>query len=173
MQAVPLMLILFVLFPRIPGPLWSLPKDVKSAKMGVDDKMSPGSINNLISSGAVAFRVQFKDEPPKKKDLYWRGLVLSHYDGEIWTREDAPIKTRPNISYDNKNVKISEYTVMLEPHGRQWLYSLETIVEKQGPFWVTRELQLFAKEKVNTVVSYTMSSSSQVGRIQLQSAPLM
>ena len=162
MQAIPLMLVLFVLFPRIPGPLWSLPEEAKSAQTGVDDKMSPGSINNLISSGAVAFRVQFKDEPPKKKDLYWRGLVLSHYDGEIWTREDAPIKARPNIIYDKKTAKINEYTVMLEPHGRQWLYSLDTIVAKQGPFWLTRELQLFAKQKVNTVVSYSMSSSSQV-----------
>ena len=159
MQAIPLMLILFVLFPRIPGPLWSLPKDVKSAMTGVGDEMSPGSINNLISSGAVAFRVQFKGEAPEQKDLYWRGVVLSHYDGHTWTRDDAPAQLQPSVTYRGADAKIIDYTIMLEPHGRKWLYSLETLVANEGAYVVTRELQVLANEKIKSVLFYTMNSN--------------
>ena len=162
MQAIPLMLVLFVLFPRISEPLWSLPEDTLSAKTGVDDKMTPGSINNLISSGDVAFRVQFEGEPPEKKDLYWRGLVLSHYDGKTWTRDDAPTRTRPDLSYATEESKIIEYTVLLEPHGRQWLYSLETLIVEEKPYQVTRELQVLARDKVKSVISYSMSADLHV-----------
>ena len=54
-QAVPLMLILFVLFPRIPSPLWGVPKDAAAATTGISDEMSPGSINRLIGSGRLRF----------------------------------------------------------------------------------------------------------------------
>lgn len=170
LQAVPLMLVLFFLFPRIPGPLWSFPDDAKLSKSGVGDEMSPGSINDLISSGSVAFRVQFKGQSPDNKHLYWRGLVLSHYDGRTWTRDDAPIEARPAIVYINEDAVISEYTVMLEPHGRKWLYSLETLVAKEGPFNVTRELQVIAENEVKSVLQYTMKSNMFVTNNGLSAA---
>ena len=58
-QGLPVMLMLFVLFPRIPGPLWSLPKDAHGASSGLSDSMTPGSINRLIRSHAVGFRLLF------------------------------------------------------------------------------------------------------------------
>lgn len=158
MQAIPLMLILFVLFPRIPGPLWSLPKDMKSASTGVGDKMSPGSINDLISSGAVAFRVQFDGRVPEKKDLYWRGLVLSNYDGRTWLRDDAPENWPPDITYLDSEENIIEYMVMLEPHGRKWLYSLESLITQESSYTVTRELQIVTKKEVNNLFSYKLAS---------------
>ncbi|MDH5387043.1 MAG: DUF3488 and transglutaminase-like domain-containing protein [Gammaproteobacteria bacterium] len=157
-QAIPLMLVLFVLFPRIPGPLWSLPKDMKSASTGVGDKMSPGSINDLISSGAVAFRVQFDGQHPEKKDLYWRGLVLSNYDGRTWSRDDAPDNWPPDITYVDPEEKIVEYMVMLEPHGRKWLYSLESPVTQESSYTVTRELQIVTIKEVNSLFSYKLAS---------------
>ena len=63
-QAIPLMLILFVLFPRIPGPLWGLPKDAHAGLTGLSDEMSPGAISHLIQSSEVAFRVRFQSSPP-------------------------------------------------------------------------------------------------------------
>src|SRR3546814_12882782 len=52
-QALPLMLIMFVLFPRIPGPLWGLPADAgASARSGLSDSMSPGDIAALKSGRA-------------------------------------------------------------------------------------------------------------------------
>ena len=159
LQATPLMLILFVLFPRIPGPLWALPDDAQAARTGISDEMSPGSINSLISSGAVAFRVKFEGEPPPHEDLYWRGLVLSHYDGEKWTRDDAPIQARPDIIYENEKADIRKYTVTLESHGRSWLYSLERMIGYEQKYRVTRELQVFADNKINDVIIYKMQSN--------------
>jgi transglutaminase-like putative cysteine protease len=158
-QAAPLMLILFILFPRINGPLWALPDDVKASKTGISEEMSPGSINSMISSGAVAFRVQFESEPPPHEYLYWRGLVLSYYDGEKWTRDDAPLKTRPDIFYDDEEAKVIKYAVTLESHGRSWLYSLEQMIGYEQKYRVTRELQVFADNKINDVVIYKMQSN--------------
>ena len=162
MQAIPLMLVLFVLFPRIQGPLWTLPDDTQSASTGIDDKMTPGSINNLISSGSVAFRVQFKGESPAPKDLYWRGLVLSDYDGKTWRRDDAPENLLPEVSYVKEDTKNIEYTIMLEPHGRKWLYSLESLVAKEGLYKVTRELQVVTTEAINNTYAYSMTSNLHV-----------
>jgi len=72
-QAVPLALLLFMLFPRIPGPLWHLPSDAGSAGTGLSDTMSPGNISRLSDNDAVAFRVRFAGEIPPQDRLYWRG----------------------------------------------------------------------------------------------------
>ena len=58
-QALPLMVILFIFFPRVDGPLWSLPEDTSSGVTGLSDSMSPGQITELSTSSAVAFRVEF------------------------------------------------------------------------------------------------------------------
>ena len=83
-QALPFMLILFVLFPRISGPLWGLPSDAYSGMTGLSDNMTPGTINNLIQSDAIAFRVKFDGPVPAKKEMYWRGPVLTRLDGRTW-----------------------------------------------------------------------------------------
>ncbi|MRR50729.1 MAG: DUF3488 domain-containing protein, partial [Rhodocyclaceae bacterium] len=59
-QSLPFMLVLFVLFPRIPGPLWGLPLDAHSGLTGLSDSMAPGSISKLSQSDAIAFRVRFR-----------------------------------------------------------------------------------------------------------------
>jgi len=123
-QAVPVMIVLFVLFPRINGPFWGLPDDAYSAKTGLSNTMSPGSINQLNQSGATAMRVEFADQVPDKKDLYWRGPVLWDFDGKTWSSgpgaqllRGLPIKT---------DVPALEYTVTLEAHNQPWLLFLET-----------------------------------------------
>ena len=84
LQAFPLMLVLFFLFPRI-GPLWTVPLKSHAAKTGVSDFMRPGDISNLSQSADVAFRVQFEGEIPNAADLYWRGLVFSKLAEGAWT----------------------------------------------------------------------------------------
>ena len=69
-QSVPLMLVLFLLFPRVPGPLWGLPRDAFAGVSGLSDTMTPGSITSLVLSDAVAFRVRFGSAMPRAKDLY-------------------------------------------------------------------------------------------------------
>ena len=44
-QATPVMLVLFLLFPRVQGPLWGLPRDAFSGINGLSDSMSPGTLS--------------------------------------------------------------------------------------------------------------------------------
>ncbi|MDB2705787.1 DUF3488 domain-containing protein, partial [Pseudomonadota bacterium] len=99
LQSLPLMLLLFVLFPRISGPLWGLPHDAYSAKMGIGGSMTLGKISQLILSDDVAFRVKFDGEKPKNSALYWRGPVLWQTDGTTWIELDKQqqLSASPNI----------------------------------------------------------------------------
>ena len=56
LQAVPLMVVLFFLFPRI-GPLWTMPTKSHTGTTGMSDFMKPGDIASLSQSDVVAFRV--------------------------------------------------------------------------------------------------------------------
>ena len=92
-QALPFMFVIFLLFPRVTGPLWGLPQDAYSGVSGLSDRMSPGSLARLIESGAIAFRVQFSGELPPRSSLYWRGPVLDDYDGVNWRPLPATART--------------------------------------------------------------------------------
>ncbi|MDJ0834708.1 MAG: DUF3488 domain-containing protein, partial [Gammaproteobacteria bacterium] len=62
--SIPIMLILFLLVPRIPGPLWGLSNEQRGGVTGLSDSMSPGQISDLIKSNDIAFRVTFDGEIP-------------------------------------------------------------------------------------------------------------
>ncbi|AKH69950.1 Transglutaminase-like superfamily protein [Spongiibacter sp. IMCC21906] len=119
-QSLPLMLALFLIFPRI-GPLWSMPLPGKDARTGMSDSLEFGDVARLSRSGELAFRVSFEGEAPRQQDLYWRGLVFEDFDGRRWT--EAPwrkiLKAAPTNLNDSQG-----YTVTLEPGFHQWLYSL-------------------------------------------------
>jgi transglutaminase-like putative cysteine protease len=120
--ALPLMFLLFILFPRIPGPIWGLPQDVYSARSGMSDTMSPGSVSQLALSDEVVFRVSFNGEIPPKQQLYWRALVLSEYDGRTWRIARSGERTGPQTRLLGTP---TEYTVTLEPHQQRWLFGLD------------------------------------------------
>jgi len=167
-QATPLMLILFVLFPRIPGPLWGLPKDATTAVTGLSNDMSPGSLSNLIQSNEVAFRVRFEGEIPRHQDLYWRGPVFSRYDGQTWTASPASVNAVPNMQYSDDTANRTEYVVTLEPHQRQWLFALEhPIKSADATYRMSRELQLYNDKKITTVTQYSMTSDSRARNLGL------
>jgi transglutaminase-like putative cysteine protease len=129
-QAVPIAAVLFVLFPRINGPLWGLPNDAQSGRTGISDTMAPGQISKLAQADDVAFRVAFSGPPPDPSRMYWRGPVLGHFDGRVWRavrRElgDAPVP-RAELPPGGQTVR---YQTTLEPHSARWLFALETPVE--------------------------------------------
>lgn len=157
LQATPFMLILFILFPRIPGPLWGLPKDAQAAVTGLSNSMSPGSVSSLIESEEIAFRVRFAGQIPPHADLYWRGPVFSRYDGQTWKADNAFGNTTfKRIEDESKTI---QYTVTLEPHQRNWLFALNYPVNLQGSgYRLTREAQLLNRKKINSVTRYSLTS---------------
>jgi len=120
-QSLPLMLLLYVLFPRISGPLWGLPADAHTGRSGLSEQMNPGSIAELVQSGEIAFRVRFEGQPPDQRLLYWRGPVLENFDGTVWRRSIR--RQAPEVvQVDGSPVA---YETTLEAHGQHWLLALD------------------------------------------------
>ncbi|MBT0568903.1 DUF3488 domain-containing transglutaminase family protein [Curvibacter sp. CHRR-16] len=80
----PLMLVLFVLFPRV-APLWRMPQDLVAGKSGLSNHMEVGRMAQLALDDSVAMFVRFDDPVPRPDQLYFRGPVLSVFDGQRWT----------------------------------------------------------------------------------------
>ena len=117
LQSVPVMLVLFFLFPRISGPLWNLPNDAATGQTGLSDTMAPGMISRLIQSDSVAFRVEFAGPLPPAAQRYFRVLVLDRFDGYTWRNHRAPSQ----ISTAHGSGASTRYTLTLEPHNKPWL----------------------------------------------------
>jgi len=130
-QALPLMIVLFVLFPRI-SPLWTVPLQSSMGRTGVTDSMSPGDIASLAQSDELAFRVTFDGQVPRNRQLYWRGLVLSEFDGKTWTtgslvqrgvwrsNQDQP----PWVDAIEMRGEEFSYNIVLEATQQNWLFAL-------------------------------------------------
>ena len=160
-QALPFMLILFILFPRISGPLWGLPTDAYSSMTGLSDNMSPGAINNLIQSDAIAFRVKFDGPVPQKKEMYWRGPVLSRLEGRTW--RPGTISIGEGVFYrPTEQSPLFIYDVTLEPHNKPWLFGLEfpTILPPEAIG--TSDFQLLARKPVRERQRYSIRSRTEV-----------
>ncbi len=81
----PIMVVLFMLFPRM-APLWSVPQDTL-AKTGLSGSLRMGGIAELVTDESIAFRVRFDGGVrPAPGALYWRGPVLTRFDGIEWSR---------------------------------------------------------------------------------------
>ncbi len=155
-QAVPLMLVLFVLFPRIPGPLWGLPEDAHGGVTGLSDDMSPGNISSLSQSDAVAFRVRFDGPAPDASRLYWRGPVLTHTDGRRWTRDPRPGFALPGLQ--RPRGEPVDYEVTLEPHGGRWLFALDLPAMRAAGARLSAAIELRAPRDIDERMRYRMRS---------------
>ncbi len=153
-QSVPLLIILFVLFPRIPGPLWSLPKDSHSGLTGLSDTMSPGTISNLTLSDEVAFRVEFDGPVPDQSLLYWRGPVLWYTDGLSWNRNRLVL---PPAALEVAGEPV-EYTVLMEPSDQRWLFALELPIATPATGYFTHDRQLRSRKPIHSRQRYRIES---------------
>lgn len=166
----PIAALLFVIFPRLSSPLWQIPEDGRS-QTGLGTEMDPGSISNLSLSAEVAFRVEFDGPIPDKRDLYWRGPVLSDFDGRVWRASNrylqADLAPNTRIGPDSRTTR---YSVLLEPHHRQWLFALQapvTMPERIGAdgrdtsqpmAFLMSDLQLLSRRPVTTLLAYSITS---------------
>ncbi|GAB3684494.1 transglutaminase TgpA family protein [Salinisphaera aquimarina] len=126
LQALPIAALLFVLFPRIPGPIWGLPSDAGArAVSGLSDSMSPGSITNLALSEGVALRARFIDGVPPPAQRYWRGPVLWDFNGESWEVNQAN-RRLPEATVDaGPDSRRWRVDITLEPTRQDWLIALD------------------------------------------------
>ena len=155
-QAGPVMLLLFFFFPRVPGPLWGMPRDAFAAVTGLSDTMSPGTISRLSQSDAIAFRVKFDGEPPPPAQRYWRGPVFWEFDGRTWRPGGVP-RIRPSVQFVALGSPI-DYEVTLEPHDRHWLFALDLPARVPPNSRVTNDYLLVSLAPVRSRMRYEMRS---------------
>jgi len=119
--ALPLMLVLYLFFPRLSGSLWGLPADAFGGVTGLSDTMRPGEINALSSSDQVAFRAEFDGPIPPPDKLYWRAMVLDRSDGLTWSRGGWSL---PPAGFKATDEPV-RYSVVMEPNSQRWLFLLD------------------------------------------------
>jgi protein-glutamine gamma-glutamyltransferase len=154
-QALPLMVAFFILFPRAQGPLWALPQDSRTGQTGLSDSMTPGNIASLIKSESIAFRVQFEEKMPKYQSLYWRGPVLVDFDGATWRMPEVP--GLGSLSYAKQQLR-TRYTVTMEPNNKTWLFALDVPAQLPPIAYMLTDLQLRSRRVIDQRLRYEMSS---------------
>ncbi len=167
LQAIPLALTFFFLFPRLSAPLWRAGAQDSSAATGLSNQMAPGSIRKLLANDAVALRAKFDHRVPAQHDLYWRGPVMSQFDGRTWQaavlaldqESFAPART-PEVRWQPWSAV--DYTVTLEPTHQSYLIALDyaaaidDVPTRSSRLTETLELQTAAP--VNTRLQYRVHS---------------
>jgi transglutaminase-like putative cysteine protease len=126
--AAPLAIVMWLFFPRISTPFWAVPIDTSRASTGLSETMSPGDISSLSMSGAVAFRVSFDSGVPAPRDRYWRGLVLTGFNGRTWSSREPGISRYARDEIEPRGGRV-DYEVTLEPTRQQWLFTLDMPTE--------------------------------------------
>ena len=121
---VPLMMLLFVLFPRI-GPLWGLPNDAQG-RTGLSGSMRLGGVASIAEDDSIALRLRFDGPAPSPEQMYFRGPVLVAFDGREWTRGrsafDASLRPQLQLAVRGQPLR---YEMTLEPSRLPLLPLLE------------------------------------------------
>ena len=166
-QSVPLMVVLFVLFPRL-APLWTVPLP-HTGRQGIGDIVRPGDIARLSRSDEVAFRATFSGEVPPRYDRYWRGVVYSVYRDGAWLQGSPPPVDERIIRWVGSPIAPWEaslerqgtavrYEIMLEPTDRPWLFALDVPTPETEHTGLVRDFRLLARQPVRQRFRYAASS---------------
>ncbi|NCI78548.1 transglutaminase family protein [Acinetobacter kanungonis] len=133
--ALPFFILLFLFFPRLP-PLWHIPIPENKAVTGMSDRMSPGDIAELSQSSALAFRIlgDMSKLPPRSK-MYWRAMVLDHYDGQTWT--SSP-RNQQNYRPENQEFLLQQskfaYQYLSANPQNSWVMGLDQSIPNNNQY---------------------------------------
>ncbi|RUM58031.1 MAG: DUF3488 domain-containing protein [Persephonella sp.] len=115
--SIPLTVLFFLLLPRTDYPIFNFLNNQGKGKTGFSDSVQLGDVSDIQMDKSVIMRVHTEELP--KNQLYWRGLTLNTFNGSTWFKRHI----RENeIKLTGKKVK---QTVILEPYGDRYLFSLD------------------------------------------------
>ncbi|MCQ9425515.1 DUF3488 and transglutaminase-like domain-containing protein [Pseudomonas sp. LJDD11] len=161
LQAVPLMLVLFLFFPRL-EPIWSLPQPGNKGMTGLSDNMAPGDMAELSRSPALVFRASFDGELPARNRLYWRSLTLDQFDGRRWS-QSAPTQGVQLAQWQKQGEPLG-YSIVMEPSGKPWLPSLDVSQSDQGDVRLMSDFRLQRRRPVSQSLMYAAQAWPQALR---------
>ncbi len=160
-RALPLTVILFVVFPRIVVP-WAQAKADTRGQMGFSDELNPGQVAELVSTRSLVFRARFLDSIElKNKSLYWRGAVLNKSLGLEWkSGKHTPAKDQ--VQTRSSDIR---YEVLLEPSSSNYFFTLEKALDVTVPSGT-----LFKSE--DGIYKYISMNQGKAGSYEASSGPL-
>jgi protein-glutamine gamma-glutamyltransferase len=161
--ALPVALVLFLFFPRLPGGFWALPAS-DEAVTGLSDSMSPGSISELTSSYDPVFRAHFTGATPPPQERYWRGPVLHDFDGYTWRHSSAQAYRAQPLRYLGQPYR---YSITLAPDANRWWFGLDIVTgspDKRVAF--TYDYTLIASEPVTQPTTYDALSYTHTESVE-------
>ena len=166
-QAAPLIVLLFVFFPRIGTGFRFEFRDLRAAGTGFSDRLSPGSIALLANSSGIAFRAEFPGSNTRPTGpMYWRGAVMWHCDGMEWRAPYAPasISRAPNQSPSGNTIR---QRITLAPHGARWMFALDRPFEIPRGAMLVRGDYIWSVQPIRKTRRYEVVSSPEVTRNDL------
>jgi len=117
LQGLPVMVALFLLFPRI-GPLWGIPAE-GVGRTGLSDRLQFGAISEIANDQSIAMRLKVLEGQPDPRQWYFRGPVLSDFDGRLWTATDELPRGEPALDAARRQARTAgprlRYELTVEP----------------------------------------------------------
>jgi len=153
MVAVPLMVLLFLLFPRLSGSFWGSPWS-RQGRAGFSNLMRIGDVARLALVDGPAFSVTFDSAAPDLDRLYWRGIVFQGFDGRTWQPVRNPKARQGTITGDT----LARYTVILEPHGYRHLFVLDLPVTANPVATIMADYTLQTRRPIRQRFHYDAAS---------------
>jgi transglutaminase-like putative cysteine protease len=159
LEAAPLVVLLFVLFPRINTDLRVDFRAGRLAGSGFSDRLSPGSVAALANSSEIAFRAEFPGitaTPPGS--MYWRGAVMWHCDGLEWRTPYVPVSISGSARQLPGGNTIRQ-RITLAPHGAHWMFALDRPFEIPPGAILARGDYLWSVQTIRKARRYEVVSS--------------
>jgi transglutaminase-like putative cysteine protease len=167
-QAAPLVVLLFLLFPRINTGFRFEIGRAGSAASGFSDRISPGSIASLANSSEIAFRAEFPDHKTRPPGpMYWRGVVMWHCEGLEWRAPYAPASISHSARQSPSGKTIRQW-ITIAPHGAHWMFALDWPFEAPPGATLARGNYLWSVQPIRKARRYETISSPKVTGKELQ-----
>jgi transglutaminase-like putative cysteine protease len=165
-QAAPLVVLLFLLFPRINTGFRLRIGDLHSAMTGFSDRLSPGGIATLANSTNIAFRAEFPDRRTGPAGpMYWRGLVMWHCEGMEWRAPYSPTSISDSSHGYPANDKAIRQRITVAPHGARWMFALDRPFGVPSGTMLARGNYLYSVQPIRKARRYEVISSAEpIGR---------
>lgn len=168
LQALPITVLLFLLFPRIQGSFGFLPDDNSNLKPSLANQMNAGSYSERASSRQLAFRAEFLPNETGNpvrittNNLYWRVKTFSQQQGFSWQMKATHDLSSRNL-FAKQNEPVTEnlvaYAITHQPTADNFIPSLESVISSEQGL-ILKNNVIKSKSKPSTF-RYNASSTLQ------------
>jgi protein-glutamine gamma-glutamyltransferase len=174
LQASPLVVLFFLLFPRINAGLRFELRPFRAANTGFSDRLSPGRLAALANSSEIAFRAQFPGSSTRPSGpMYWRGVVMWRCNGMEWRAPYEPRPKTPSTTPDiagshslpvqSPKAKEIQQRITLAPHGARWMFALDRPSKAVPGAMLARGDYLWSIQPIRKSRQYDLTSSEFSG----------